>query len=200
MTAPTHQLPPVEALASLPRRAQIAYAIRCALRAEPLYAERDANPLRAQYVRACIDSAINYFSAQQFHNTYSAVRFNSFAADYGVQSAEFAAMASEEAYNEENDQDYDAEMAEYDESTAAHRVECAASFSLLATYDTHLPVEEARRTERIALSATLADYNWLVTNDIGQDLDEIGPLWQNELLDSFARRLQIHEALLNTAS
>ena len=158
MTAPTNQLPPVETLASLPKQALIIYALRCARRAEPLYAEKNSDPTRARYVRACIDSAYNYLVTDRFINTYSSISFNSFASDYGVKSAEFAAMAAEETYNQITDPDYDAEMAEYDEATPADRAECAASYSLLATYDTHLPVDEARRCERIALHAALSDF------------------------------------------
>ncbi len=78
-------------------------------------------------------------------------------------------MAAEAAFNEDNDSDYDAEEAEYDEMTTAHRVECAAAFSLLAVYESHSPIEEARRLERLALAVTLVDFRWLAENQISKN-------------------------------
>ena len=199
MTAPTHELPSVQSVANLARRSQLAYAIRCAKRVEPLYADKYIDPVRARHVRDCIELAMNYFLTQQKEDNFESIlydykpRFK----DHGVQAAEFAAMAAETAFNEDNDPDHDAEEAEYDEMTTAHRVECAAAFSLLAVYESHSPIEEARRFERLALAVTLVDFRWLTENQDFQELTDIGPLWQHETLDTFADRLTKHATLLS---
>ena len=174
----------------------MAYAIRCAQRAEPLYADQNSDPLRARFVREYIEKATTYFMSGQFVHASTSVDFDPSFADYGLQAARFALMAAEDAFNEDNDPDYDAEEAEDDEATPAHRVESVASFSLLAVYDTHSPLDEARRCERVALAVTLADFKWLTENQYLQNITDIGPLWQHETLDTFAYRVKQHEKLL----
>lgn len=196
MTAPIHHLPPVEEIASLPKRSQIAYAIRCALRAEPLYAEQDTNPIRARFVHANIETAIRYFLIGRYDKHSASIDFNPSFQDYGVEASVFAAMASEDAFDEVNDPEYDTEMAAYDEATPAHRVECVATFSLLAAADTHLPAGEADRIQRIALAAALADFQYLTQHAALESIDEIGPLWHNAAPDTFDRRLAGHNRML----
>ncbi len=174
----------------------MAYAIRCALRAEPLYADQNSDPLRARFVRDCIEKATNYFTSGQFENASASVEFAPSFADYGVQAAQFTVMAAEAAFNEDNDPDYDSEEAEDDEATPAHRIESVASFSLLAVYDTHSPLDEARRCERIAFAVTLADFKWLMENHNMHNTTDMGPLWQRETLDTFADRVKQHEKML----
>ncbi len=199
MTAPTHQLPSVQEIALLPKRSQLAFAIRCAERVEPLYADKYVDPRRARHVRACIELATNYFLTLQLADASESIFYDykpKFKDD-GVQAAEFAAMAAEAAFNEDNDPDYDAEEAEYDEMTTAHRVETAATFSLLAVYESHSPIEEARRLERLALAVTLIDFRWLKENQEFQKLTDVGPLWQQETFETFAQRLAKHRTLLD---
>lgn len=199
MTAPTHQLPSVQQIASLPTRSQLAYAIRCAKRVEPLYADKYMDSLRARHVTACIDLATEYFLTQQLPDSATAIIYDYKPKhkDHGVQTAEFAALAAQAAFNEENDPDYDREEADDDEATTAHRVDSSATFSLLSVYESHSPIEEARRFERLALAVTLADFSWLKQTRDFQDLTDVGPLWQHEILDTFASRLAIHQKLLD---
>jgi len=198
MTAPTHQLPSVQRIATLPKRSQVAYAIRCAKRVEPLYADKIIDPVRARHVRACIELATSYFLTEKLVDATASIIYNykPRAKDHGVQAAEFAAMAAVAAFNEDNDPDYDAEEAEYDEMTSAHRVDHAATFSLLAVYESHAPIEEARRCERLVLAVTLVDFRRITENQDFQELADVGPLWQHENLETFADRLAKHGAIL----
>lgn len=204
--APVNELPTVDELAELSHRALVAYAIRCAQRAEPLYIEKNLyiekhqEPIRARYVRETIESAIQYLKGE-FSRSKVATEFDTFASDHALNAAEYARYTAEECYNSENDPDYDAEMAEDDETTPAHRAKCAASFSLAATYETNLPLEEARRTEKITLQATLSDFRALQKlNNTEFDIDELGPLWADGAPEFFVKRAERLQALLDAGS
>lgn len=197
MTAPTNQLPTLEDLNALSKRRQMIYAIRCAQRAEPLYAEKRPDRDRALYIHSRLETALAYLATGTLEKNSTEIQFSSYS-DYGIQSVDFAAMAAEDFYNEATDPEYGLEFAEYDEATPAHRVEWAAHFSVLTAYDTHLPLEEARRNERVALSATLADYDLLLSS-LGDDLETLGGLWHEEPLDSFERRLSLHKSILRAS-
>ncbi len=154
--------------------------------------------LRAKHVKDCIDLATEYFLTQQLPDSATATIYGYKPRHkaHGVQTAEFAALAAQAAFNEENDPDFDREEAEHDETTSAHRVDSTATFSLLSVYDSHSPLEEARRLERLAPAVTLADFDWLKQTRIFKDLTDVGPLWQHEILDTFVSRLAIHRKLL----
>ena len=198
MTAPTQQLPPATEIAKLPKRSQMAYAIRCALRVEPLYADKDPSVLRAHFVRACIDTAQEYFDTGRFEDKLESLNSDQTFSDHGASAAFFAREAAYAAHCEETDPDYDAEEAEYDEATLAHRVECVSTFSLLAVYHTSGPLEDSRRCERLALARTLADFAWLLENQKNVQLDAMGPLWELDMMETYQTRLQKHAALVSS--
>lgn len=117
-------------------------------------------------------------------------------ADYGVSSAFFAREAAYSAFCEDNDPDYDAEDAEYDETTPANRVEHVATFSLLAVYDVSGPLEESRHCERLALAVTLSDFNLLMDRKSSVQLTEFGPLWNLDFMETYSDKLKKHIALV----
>lgn len=200
MTAPTQLLPPAAEIAKLPKQSQIAYAIRCALRVEPLYADKAPDILRARFVSACIETAREYFDTGRFEDKAESIQYDHTGKDYGVQAAVFVREASYSAYCEENDPDYDPQDAEDDESTPAHRVEHVAAFSLLAVYDVSGSLEESRRCERLALDLTIADFNFLLGKQSNVQLADMGPLWDLDSTETYNDKLKKHAALVAAPS
>lgn len=197
MTAPTKELPAVRKIAKLSKKAQIAYGIRCAQRAEPLYADKKKDVVRARYLRNCIDAAVYYFeTGELLETTVSLVNEPPKGSDYAQAAGRSLSNAALTAYAADHDPEYDAKEAKQEEATPAHRISNVGTYALFATYDAIDPMEEARRCERIALAAALEDFAWLTENPAIADLAEMGPLWKSVTLEVFAERLALHEATL----
>lgn len=190
------ELPTPEDLDTLSDRAKVAYAVRCAQRAEPLYIDKDDDRARATYIRSAIEAALCYL-AGDYRGLPRFNEFEMFAGNYAASAATYAYFAAEESYNAENDPDYDAEMAECDETTPAHRAETVARFSLLAAYDSHDLIDEARRIERVALHAALSDFRALAILDSPDfEFRSLGPLWPDGVPETIVQRTERLKAVL----